>query len=126
MDKRTSLTFDLIEPFRQQIVDKSMIALINRKQITKMDIDKRNNLIKLDARRIIANKIFSKLYSTITYNEESLTYADIIRKQSDNLVKTLLYNQKFESLSSMVVNIKKNLGLKSSPQNCQKIQCMDE
>ena len=97
MDKRTSLTFDLIEPFRQQIVDKSMIALINRKQITKMDIDKRNNLIKLDARRIIANKIFSKLYSTITYNEESLTYADIIRKQSDNLVKTLLYNQKFES-----------------------------
>lgn len=97
MDKRTSLTFDLIEPFRQQIVDKSMIALINRKQITKTDIDKRNNLIKLDARRIIANKIFSKLYSTITYNEESLSYADIIRKQSDNLVKTLLYDQKFES-----------------------------
>ena len=31
--KRTSLTFDLIEPFRQQIVDKSMISLINRKQI---------------------------------------------------------------------------------------------
>ena len=87
MDKRTSLTFDLIEPFRQQIVDKSMIALINRKQITKTDIDKRNNLIKLDARRIIANKIFSKLYSTITYNEESLTYADIIRKQSDSKYK---------------------------------------
>ncbi|MCR5025993.1 MAG: CRISPR-associated endonuclease Cas1, partial [Methanobrevibacter sp.] len=43
MAKRTSLTFDLIEPFRQQIVDKSVISLINRKQVKIDDMDKRNN-----------------------------------------------------------------------------------
>ena len=30
---RASLTFDLIEPFRQQIVDKTVIALINRNKL---------------------------------------------------------------------------------------------
>ena len=39
-NNRTSLTFDLIEPFRQQIVDKTIIGLVNRKQITLKDIDK--------------------------------------------------------------------------------------
>lgn len=44
MDNRTSLTFDLIEPFRQQIVDKTVISLINRKQVKINDLDKRNNV----------------------------------------------------------------------------------
>ena len=36
-DNRTSLTYDLIEDFRQQIVDKTVINLINKKQITVND-----------------------------------------------------------------------------------------
>ena len=95
--KRTSLTFDLIEPFRQQIVDKSMISLINRKQITTDDMDKRNNTIKLEARKIIVNKILSKIFSTVTYNNETLSYADIIERQSKNLVEVLLNGGKFDA-----------------------------
>ena len=57
MDNRTSLTFDLIEPFRQQIVDKTVISLVNRKQVTPNDMDKRNNTIKLEARKLIVEKI---------------------------------------------------------------------
>ena len=95
MDKRTSLTFDLIEPFRQQIVDKSMISLINKKQVTVDDLDKRNNTIKLEARKILVEKILGKLFSTITYNDEAVSYSDLIQKQSENLVDTLLDNQKF-------------------------------
>ena len=33
MYERASLTFDLIEPFKQQIVDKTVIALINRNKL---------------------------------------------------------------------------------------------
>ena len=95
MTHRTSLTFDLIEPFRQQIVDKTMISLINRKQVTVNDIDKRNNTIKLEARKIIVKKILSKLYSSLTYNGETVSYDDLIEKQSKNLVKTLLNGEKF-------------------------------
>ncbi len=95
MDNRTSLTFDLIEPFRQQIVDKTVISLVNRKQVTLEDMDKRNNTIKLNARKLIVEKILSKIYSTITYDDETVTYSDLIKKQSNNLVNSLLHGEKF-------------------------------
>ena len=96
MDNRTSLTFDLIEPFRQQIVDKTVIGLINRKQVTTEDLDKRNNTIKLEARKLIVNKILGKIYSSITYNNETVSYSDLIEKQTRNLVNLLLNDEKFE------------------------------
>lgn len=95
MDNRTSLTFDLIEPFRQQIVDKTIISLVNRKQVTLEDMDKRNNTIKLNARKLIVEKILSKVYSTITYNDETVTYSELIVRQSENLVNSLLHGEKF-------------------------------
>lgn len=96
MDGRTSLTFDLIEPFRQQIVDKTVIGLINRKQVSVDDLDKRNNTIRLEARKVIAGKILDKIYSTITYNDETVSYYDMIGKQSENLVNMLLDGGKFK------------------------------
>ena len=98
-DNRTSLTYDLIEDFRQQIVDKTVINLINKKQITVNDLDKRNNSIKLDKRKVIASKILDKINSTITYNGEELTYKDIINKQTSNLTKTILDDEEFLGFS---------------------------
>ena len=72
-----------------------MISLINRKQITVNDIDKKNNLIKLKARKVIIGKILDKIYSTITYNGETMSYAQIIDLQTKNLVKTLLHDDEF-------------------------------
>lgn len=96
MDNRTSLTFDLIEPFRQQIVDKTVISLINRKQVKINDLDKRNNLIKLEARKVIIKKILDKLFSTLTYDGKEMSYAEIIELQSKNLVNTLINDEKFK------------------------------
>ena len=96
LEGRTSLTFDLIEPFRQQIVDKTAMGLINRKQVTVDDLDKRNNTIKLEARKLIIEKILGKIYSTITYNDETLSYFDLIGKQSEDLVDVLLKGEKFD------------------------------
>ena len=95
MNNRTSLTFDLIEPFRQQIVDKTVFSLVNRKQVTVEDMDKRNNTIKLEARKLIVERILSKVYSTITYGDETLSYHELIVKQSENLVNSLLHGEKF-------------------------------
>ena len=92
---RSSLTFDLIEPFRQQIVDKTVISLINRKQIKTSDLDKRNNLLKLEARKLIINKIFDKLFSTITFNDKTMSYLEIIELQSKNIVNTLMNDEEF-------------------------------
>ena len=95
MMNRTSLTFDLIEPFRQQIVDKTVISLVNRKQVKLDDLDGRNNLIKLEARKLIVSKILDKMYSTITYEGKTMSYAEIIDLQTKNLVKSLIDGDEF-------------------------------
>lgn len=59
-NKRTSLTYDLIEEFRQQIVDKTVLKLINNRQITEDNLDKRTNSLKLETRKLIAAKIMDK------------------------------------------------------------------
>lgn len=92
---RTSLTFDLIEPFRHQIVDKTVIGLVNKRQVTIEDLDRRNNTIRLEARKLIAEKILGKVYSTISYNDETVSYFDMIEKQSRDIVKVLLSGEKF-------------------------------
>ena len=58
--------------------------------------DKRNNTIKLEARKFIIENILGKIYSTITYNDETLSYFDLIGKQSEDLVDVLLKGGKFE------------------------------
>ena len=99
MDQRTSLTYDLIEDFRQQIVDKTVLNLINRRQVTNNDLDKRNNNKKKKKRKLIISKIQDKLHSTIKYDGEELTYIEIINKQSSNLVKSILNDEKFEGFN---------------------------
>ena len=59
------------------------------------DMDKRNNTIKLEARKLIVERILSKIYSTITYGDETLSYHKLIVKQSENLVNSLLHGEKF-------------------------------
>ena len=73
-----------------------MIGLINRKQVTVDDLDKRNNTLKLDARKLIVEKILGKIYSSITFNGETVSYADLIKKQRKDLVNVLLEDGKFE------------------------------
>lgn len=59
-------------------------------------MDKRNNTIKLEARKLIIEKILAKIYSSITYNDETVSYFNLIQKQSENLVHVLLDDEKFE------------------------------
>jgi len=60
LNKRNSLTYDIIEEFRQQIIDKTVLALINRKQITEKDIDKRTNLLKKESKYLLTKTVMKK------------------------------------------------------------------
>lgn len=99
MNKRTSLTFDLIEEFRQQLVDKVIFSLVNTKQISSKDLDLRNNSLKLEKRKIIASKVLDKMYSEITYNDSTLTYCDIIKNQVNNLVSFISEGKNYQGFS---------------------------
>lgn len=89
LNTRKSLTYDIIEEFRQQIVDKTVFSLTNRKQITEDDIDKRTNLLKKESKYLLTKSIMDKIHSKINYCDEQLTYFQIIEKQVKLLRQTI-------------------------------------
>ena len=95
LKRRQSLIFDLIEEFRQQIVDKTVFKLVNNNQIDETDIDKRNNSLKLESRKLLASEIMAKIHSELTFDNEKVSYAKIIERQVNNLVKTLVNDEKY-------------------------------
>ena len=84
------MTFDLIEEFRQQLVDKVIFSLINTGQVTNDDLDKRNDSISLEKRKLIISKILDKVNSKINFEAENLTYGEIIDKQAQKIANSLV------------------------------------
>lgn len=99
LNNRTSLTYDIIEEFRQQIVDKTVFSLINKKQITEEDLDKRSNQLKNEAKYKLTKSIMDKLHTSINYQNESITYIEIIEKQVKKLKKSIEDNEKYEGFN---------------------------
>ena len=97
LNKRTSLTYDIIEEFRQQIVDKTVFSLINRKQITEDDIDQRTNLLKKESKYILTKAIMDKTHKKISFHKTELTYYEIIEKQVKMIKKTVENNDDYTS-----------------------------
>ena len=60
---RKSLVFDLVEEFRQQIVDKSVLKLVNRNQIEKDDFELRQGMMYIheSCRKLLIKTILDKL-----------------------------------------------------------------
>lgn len=85
LKSRTSLTYDIIEQFRQQLVDKVILTMIHKKQITKEDYDETENTITLEKRKIIIKNILDKINSEIEYNKKETTYKKIIEEQIKQL-----------------------------------------
>lgn len=94
---RKSLVFDLMEEFRQQIVDKSVLKLINRNQIQKDDFELKKGMIYIheSCRKLLIKTILDKLNNDITFNGIKTTYVDLISIESKNIVDYLLYLKKY-------------------------------
>ncbi len=98
-NNRASLSFDLIEEFRQQIVDKTVIKLINTKQIQIQDFkeDLKDGKIDIpeDIRHTLTKNIMEKLNRKIQYNNTTMTYLEIIELQSNKIAKFIQQNQEY-------------------------------
>lgn len=94
---RKSLVFDLMEEFRQQIVDKSVLKLINKNQIENDDFELKEGMtyIHEDCRKLLIKTILDKLNNDITFNGVKTTYVDLISIESKNIVNYLLYLKKY-------------------------------
>lgn len=96
---RKSLVFDLMEEFRQQIVDKSVLKIINRNQIQKDDFELREGMMYIheSCRKLLIKTILDKLNNNITFNGIKTTYVNLISIESNNIVDYLLYNRKYKT-----------------------------
>lgn len=82
---KPSLVLDLIEEFRQPVVDRVVIAHINLGQ----DIKMTDGLLDADTRRVIGEKILGRLESLETYKGKKYQIRSIIQMQARNLASFL-------------------------------------
>ena len=85
---RTSLVFDLMEEFRQQIVDKSVLKLINRGQIKKDDFEIKDGYVYINeqCRKLLIKTILDKLNTEVTFDGVKKSYSDFISIISQHIV----------------------------------------
>lgn len=96
---RTSLVFDVMEEFRQQIVDRSILRLINLGQIDKDDFEIKNDFVYIgeDCRKLLVKTVLDKLNSEVIFNGIQKTYSDFIEVESKNIVNFLMYQTQYKT-----------------------------
>jgi len=82
---KPSLVLDLVEEFRQPVVDRTVIAFINLGQKAEM----KEGLLDADTRKAIAEKVLERLASTEPYRGQQYQVRSIIQMQARALVSFL-------------------------------------
>lgn len=71
---KQTLVFDLIEPFRAPIADRTIITMINLKMKTETE----GELLSKATKDILLKKIISRFHTEFLYRGKKQSYADII------------------------------------------------
>lgn len=79
---KPSLVFDLIEEFRQVIVDRTIVGMANKR--TKLDLDDKGLLVD-QARRAIADKVLARLEAAERYERKRHALRAIIQSQARHI-----------------------------------------
>jgi CRISPR-associated protein Cas1 len=82
---RPSLVFDLIEEFRQQAVDRVIIALVMKNKNLKAD----NGLLDDRTRKLVALKVIDRINTVEQFRKREMRFHEIIQTQANALVKYL-------------------------------------
>ncbi len=80
-----------MEEFRQQIVDKSVMALVAKRVVTQSDFTMQEGLCKLSnsARKALITDILEKFESYVRVGEIKMRWSDLILHQARNIAKYL-------------------------------------
>ncbi len=92
---KPSLVLDLVEEFRQPVVDRAVIAFINLGQSLTMQ----DGLLDQGTRRAIGEKILERLSSTERFRGEQFQIRSIIQMQARSLVSFLRGKSKYKPFS---------------------------
>ncbi|MEM0503348.1 MAG: CRISPR-associated endonuclease Cas1 [Archaeoglobaceae archaeon] len=89
---RESLGVDLMECFRQHIVDRVVLKLISHSQIKPEDCTKKNFVCSLsdDARKLLLSEILRRLEEKTQYRGKNLTFSSVILAQAREIASFLI------------------------------------
>jgi group II intron reverse transcriptase/maturase/CRISPR-associated endonuclease Cas1 len=83
---RPSLVFDLIEEFRQQAVDRVIIALIMKNK----DLKSTNGLLDEKTRKLVALKVIDRINAVEVFRKREMRFHEIVQHQANAIVKYLV------------------------------------
>jgi CRISPR-associated protein Cas1 len=88
---KASMVFDLMEEFRQQIVDKTVIKIFSLGQVKPEDFTLENGICKMtdNPRKLLLNELLNKLENRIRYENKNIKWTDLILTQARNAAKYL-------------------------------------
>jgi CRISPR-associated protein Cas1 len=88
---KPSLVLDLMEEFRQQLIDKSIIKLISRREIEPENFLITENVCSIDdkARKTLITEVLERLEEYIVVGDEKVKWCDQILNQARNIGKYL-------------------------------------
>jgi len=88
---RASMVLDLMEMFRQQIVDKVVFELIFHKRVKPKEFEMENGVCKMqeDVRKLLLTEILSKMEDYIRLPEKRMKWSDVIQREAVSVAKFL-------------------------------------
>ena len=87
---KPTLTYDLIEEFRQQVVDRPVFALFTKgKELRTAD-----GLLSTSTRNTVLNTVINRLKTTIRFRGSKMTFEEIMLRQAKHLAEFLLDKRK--------------------------------
>ena len=89
---KPSMVLDLIEPFRPIIVDRAVVTLFSRKQLSNEDLEdyKSSTVLTIDGRKKISSAVLERLDTEIKISGRKYSFRGVLREEARNVVRYLL------------------------------------
>ena len=87
---KPALTYDLIEPFRPVVVDRTILSILSRGP----KLQSQGGKLPDDLRHNVARKVMERLYSEVKYKGKTMTVNDIIILNSKQIASVITDNEK--------------------------------
>ena len=93
-----ALVYDLIEEFRQPVVDRVVITMLGRRQVSHTDYSSQDGACKIEEgfKKNFADEVLSKLDSYTVYNGRKERYGRIIQLQAQRLKDAIIEGTEYE------------------------------
>ncbi len=95
---RTSLTYDLIEPFRAPVADAIAVKLFSKRVLTKDDFEPHKlygYILKNESRKIALSQYENKMEEPFVYRGSSVNFRKLFHSEVDKLKSAIMQEEEF-------------------------------